>query len=168
MFPIIYYLHLGAINPHYNLNALILMFIGALTDTLDGQLARRLHQVTEVGKIIDPIADKIGIAVILIYLAMTRGDFPIWFVLFAFSRDTVIFVIGIYVKKKYNYIFMSNMLGKATVTAMAITILIYTVKDLYHLEIFFRFCLWSSVVLLIASSVSYALRLVSFIGEQRA
>lgn len=144
------------------------MFIGALTDTLDGQLARRLHQVTEVGKIIDPIADKIGIAVILIYLAVTRGDFPTWFVLFAFARDIVIFVVGLYVKKKYNYIFMSNMLGKVTVTVMALTILVYTVKDLYHLENFFQFCLWSSVILLIASSVSYAIRLASFIRGQRA
>lgn len=143
------------------------MFIGALTDTLDGQLARRLHQVTEVGKIIDPIADKIGIAVILSYLAITRSDFPTWFVLFAFARDIIIFVVGLYVKKKYNYIFMSNMLGKITVTVMAITILIYTVKDLYHFEEFFQFCLWASVIFLIASSASYAIRLASFIGEQQ-
>jgi len=56
--PIIYFLDLGNSNPRYNLTAFALMIIGALTDTFDGQLARKMNQITNFGKVIDPIADK--------------------------------------------------------------------------------------------------------------
>ena len=53
--------------PVYNWYALGLMMLGAMTDMLDGWLARRLNQVTNFGRIIDPIADKIGIGLVLLF-----------------------------------------------------------------------------------------------------
>ncbi len=165
--PIIYYLELGGIDPRYNVTALVLMVIGGLTDTFDGWLARRMNQITDFGKIVDPIADKIGVAAILSFLAFSRKDFPVWFLWVALSRDAIIFFVGLYVKRKYRYIFMSNMLGKITMTIVALMVTIYVVKDLFNLDTFYQFLLWTSLALLIASSVVYAQRFMQFINKTK-
>lgn len=163
--PILYYLHLGNTQPDYNLIALIIMFVSALTDTFDGWLARRLNQVTEFGKVIDPVADKIAVAVIPGYLAFTRPDFPMWFFIAAIARDVLIFSVGLYAKNKYNYLFTSNFLGKLTVTVIALMVFVFVVKDFFLIEFLYRVLLWSSAALLMASFISYALRFKKFIHQ---
>src|SRR5688500_18550553 len=57
--------------------ALILYVIAALSDFLDGYLARKLNQGSPLGKMLDPIADKLLVNALLIVLAFT-GDFDRW------------------------------------------------------------------------------------------
>ena len=57
-----------------------LCVFAALTDVLDGYLARKLNQVTEVGKIIDPLADKAAMAVIVVKLYLI-GEISAFFFL---------------------------------------------------------------------------------------
>lgn len=161
--PIIYLLYLGNSEPVYNLAAFGLMIIGGLTDTFDGLLARKMNQVTEFGKVVDPVADKIGMAAILAFLALFRADFPLWFFLLALVRDMLIFGAGLYVKKKYNYLFTSNMLGKITVTVIALMVTVYVVKDFFGIERFYLGLLWISTFLLIVSFGAYTVRMLRFI-----
>lgn len=165
--PIIYYLDQGTQDPAQNLVAFALMLIGGLTDTLDGMLARKLNQITDFGKVVDPVADKIGMAFILAFLAISRPDFPLWFFILALARDILIFSAGLYVKKKYGYLFTSNMLGKITITIAAVMVTVYVVKDLFGLEMFYRFLLWISAMLLVASFVLYAKRLFDFLASAK-
>jgi CDP-diacylglycerol--glycerol-3-phosphate 3-phosphatidyltransferase len=67
----------------------MLLALGAFTDFLDGYLARRWHQETFLGKILDPIADKL-FTLTFLTLLMYMGHFPplIWLMLF--SRDLLI------------------------------------------------------------------------------
>src|SRR5512133_2814178 len=65
--------------PHRRIYAILLMVLGMVTDSLDGYFARKFNEVTELGKIIDPLADKICVAVIVVVLAML-GDIPVWYV----------------------------------------------------------------------------------------
>lgn len=161
--PIIYFLHLGNSDPAHNLTAFALMIIGGLTDTFDGLLARKMNQITDFGKVVDPVADKIGMGAILAFLAISRGDFPFWFFGLALIRDILIFSAGLYIKKKYNYLFTSNLLGKLTVTIVAAVVVVYVVKDIFHIESFYIFLLWLSVVLLVTSFYVYTLRLWKFL-----
>ena len=85
-----------------------------LTDVLDGYLARKLNQVTEVGKIIDPLADKAAMAVIVVKL-FSIGEISAFFFLLIIIRDLLIFIGGIYVSKKLGRVLPSNKLGKLTV-----------------------------------------------------
>jgi cardiolipin synthase len=165
--PIIYYLQKANINPEYNVYALIIMVIGGLTDTFDGLLARRMNQITEFGKIVDPIADKIGVAAILIFLAYSRKDFPGWFLAVVLGRDALIFLVGLYVKGKYNYVFMSNLLGKITVTVLAVMTTVFVVKDLFDLDALYRFLFWVTLTLLVSSFVAYAQRLRNFLNNPK-
>ena len=54
--------------------------LAVTTDALDGYFARLLHQESELGKVIDPLADKIGVGIVVVLL-LIFGDIPLWFAL---------------------------------------------------------------------------------------
>jgi cardiolipin synthase len=66
--------------------ALILFICAALTDGLDGLLARRFGQVTSIGAYLDPIADKVLLSGVYLSLALS-GSVPWWLVIVIFGRD---------------------------------------------------------------------------------
>ena len=70
--------------------ALFLVF--SATDTLDGQLARRLGSVTELGKFLDPLADKLFVLAVLVTLVQ-EGMLPAWVVVVIFSRELLITIL---------------------------------------------------------------------------
>ncbi len=61
------------------------------TDWVDGYLARRTGQVSELGKLLDPLADRLALAAALITLVVT-DLFPLWAALLVLSRDAVVLV----------------------------------------------------------------------------
>ena len=63
------------------------------TDWVDGTIARRTGQVSELGKILDPVADRLAIAAGLIAL-MVRDVFPVWAGLLILVRDAAVLVVG--------------------------------------------------------------------------
>ncbi len=67
-----------------------LLIVAELTDLFDGMAARKRNQVTELGKLLDPMAD--SIFRISVFLAFTQGvvNLPLWPVLLFFYRDSVI------------------------------------------------------------------------------
>ena len=71
--------------------ALAAWLLGALgeTDWVDGYLARRLHQVSAVGKVIDPVADRILVMVGLLAVA-AAGGVPWWFSLITLARELIV------------------------------------------------------------------------------
>jgi cardiolipin synthase len=73
-----------------------LLLFGAVasTDWVDGAVARATGQVSELGKILDPVADRLSLAAVLIAL-IVRGAFPLWAALLILVRDAVILVAGL-------------------------------------------------------------------------
>src|SRR5690606_13173143 len=84
--PIFLYLLFGRDEPGWA--ALLLAILGA-TDWVDGYIARRFHQVSAVGKILDPVADRllffVGVGGILVY-----GSVPAWFAWMVLVREAVV------------------------------------------------------------------------------
>ncbi len=78
----------------YDVLALIVLVISSATDYLDGVLARRLNQVTRLGQLLDPAADRFFIFATLIGLAV-RGIVPWWLFAVIVGRDVLLVVIGI-------------------------------------------------------------------------
>jgi len=68
--------------------ASVLAFVG-ITDWVDGQLARRLHQVSELGKILDPVADRVLMITAVISTAVV-GAVPWWFAGLSLAREVLI------------------------------------------------------------------------------
>ena len=69
--------------------AVVLYAAGALTDFLDGYLARRLNAVTELGKILDPLADRIFIVALAVALVASDA-LPLWLALGLLARDVLL------------------------------------------------------------------------------
>ena len=73
--------------------ALLLFIIASVTDWLDGYLARRLNQITNFGRLMDPLADKILVAAALVCLIPSRlhhVGIPAWAVIIIISREFLI------------------------------------------------------------------------------
>ena len=77
-----------------NVTALLVLVVSSLTDFLDGVLARRLNQVTRLGQLLDPAADRLFIFATLIGLAVV-GAMPWWLVAVIIARDVLLLVLGI-------------------------------------------------------------------------
>ena len=81
--------------------ALLLLVVAGLTDYLDGLLARRLNQVSRLGQLLDPAADRLFIFATSVGLAV-RGVVPWWLVVIVVGRDVMLLVLGI-VLANYGY-----------------------------------------------------------------
>jgi CDP-diacylglycerol--glycerol-3-phosphate 3-phosphatidyltransferase len=86
--PIILYL-LWNPTPTHQLIALVVFLLAAGTDWLDGYLARRLNQVTELGKFLDPLVDKLLVMAPLLSL-VEMGRIPAWGVFLILAREITI------------------------------------------------------------------------------
>jgi len=120
--PIVYFLYQN--SPASNLTAVFFMLIACLTDWLDGYFSRRFHQQSDFGRIIDPLADKIVVGAITIYLTVER-DFPLWFLLLILARDFVILALGFLMTSRLRAVPESDWFGKVAVTGVAIVLIIY-------------------------------------------
>ena len=77
--------------------SIILFIIAALTDILDGNLARSRNEVTNLGKFLDPIADKLLVLAGLLVL-MVRFDLSGWIILIVFARELMVMGIRSLIK----------------------------------------------------------------------
>ena len=92
-------------------------FIGA-TDWVDGYLARRLDQVSEVGKFLDPLADRLAVGAALI-AGLITGDLPRWFAAAVLVREAAISIGALYIGARAGAKLDVRRLGKAA------TLLVY-------------------------------------------
>lgn len=74
--------------------ALLVLVVSSVSDFLDGVLARRFNQVTRLGQLLDPAADRLFIFTALIGLAI-RGVIPWWLLIVIVARDVMLAVLGV-------------------------------------------------------------------------
>ncbi|HEX4057446.1 MAG TPA: CDP-alcohol phosphatidyltransferase family protein [Galbitalea sp.] len=77
-----------------DLAALIVLVVSSATDYLDGQIARRFKQVSRLGQLLDPAADRLFIFAALVGLCV-REVIPVWLVVVIVGRDFMLAVLGI-------------------------------------------------------------------------
>ena len=98
-----------------------------LTDYFDGFLARRWNATSDLGKILDPLADKICVAAAGITLVILR-DFPVSLAAAMIIRDVVILIAGLYLMRNDFPIPVSNNLGRITVAVFGACMIIYSFR----------------------------------------
>lgn len=153
-------------NPAVKYWLFALCLFAAITDILDGYLARKLNQVTEAGKIIDPLADKIAMAVVVIRLAM-YGELPAYYLGLIIGRDLLIFLGGIYVTSKIGKVLPSNVLGKVTVLIIGIVVLMTLLQIERSNIIYFSFY-YFSILMIILSFIAYVVRATEYLNRKKS
>ncbi len=136
--------------------------IGITTDILDGYLARRLNQVSDLGKVLDPVSDKIATAILVIALNI-YSDFPLWAVLLVLGRDIIVLVLSIFFIRSKHAILTSNKIGKLAALSWGIVILVW-ILDIEVLKTIF---LWCAVGLVAVSAFSYGRRFLLSLANDR-
>ncbi len=101
----------------------VLIALMIFSDYADGYLARKLNQISELGKILDPIGDKLAVAAAGLAMFI-NGVLSPWFVILIFSRDFLILIGGLWAKSKIGYIIPSNKTGKIAVNFLALQLLL--------------------------------------------
>ncbi len=137
--------------------ALSIFIIASVTDWLDGYLARKLNQVTELGKFLDPLVDKLLVLAPLLALIQLQ-QIPAWSVFIIFGRELAI--AGWRVNPNLtgsSTISGANIWGKLkTVTQIvAISLLIAPLPEIWHL--FSLVIFWIAVVLTVVSGLIYVI-----------
>src|SRR5271157_3796233 len=106
---------------HYRA-ALAVLMVAALSDILDGTIARLLKQESALGMALDPIADKILMTTGYLTLAF-RGALPWWLTIIVLSRDVAIVMTALVISLVAGYRpFHPSLLGKASTAAQMATL----------------------------------------------
>jgi CDP-diacylglycerol---glycerol-3-phosphate 3-phosphatidyltransferase len=101
------------------------IFGGAMaTDMLDGPVARMRREVSPLGQVLDPIADKLMIDTAAITLSQTRA-FPWWATSLLLARDLAILLGSLFVYRRHAQISVADPAGKATTVALAGAMILY-------------------------------------------
>ena len=145
-------------TPSRALWAGIVFALASVTDWIDGYLARKWGQITKVGKLLDPLADKILIASALIMLVNIDADIvPAWMVIVIIGRE--IAVTGLRAKAATEGIIIAaEQLGKYKVGAQITVVLSFVLNYRIGQEwvvVLGTAALWVSVVLALISGVQY-------------
>ena len=118
--------------PHKFLIACVVFILGSITDALDGYLARKNNQITNFGKFLDPIADKILTTSALLAF-MSMGLCNIWIIMIVLIREFAISSVRM-VAATNGVVIPANIWGKIkTATQMVVTIVIMILGELYYI-----------------------------------
>ena len=139
--------------------ALLTFLLAALTDALDGFLARTRRQRTELGRILDPLADKALLGSAFVTLGVL-GDLPLWLVIIGVSRDAILVVgsliLYIQVGRLGN---PPSALGKVTTLLQLLTVLLAMGVDLRpSLQPALPPAVWATAAVTVLSGLHYIVR----------
>lgn len=112
----------------------IMLVLSGITDCLDGYIARKFDMITTLGKILDPLADKLTQVMAVFCLAMK--DFPVMWYLFAFliAKDLLLLIGGIAMYKRKKGMVSSNWYGKLATIIFYVALAVVTLFDTFMTE----------------------------------
>lgn len=140
----------------------VLMAIMLFSDVLDGYLARTLHQESELGRVLDPVCDKLSLMVIIVTM-LAINAMPWWAAVVIILRDILI-LLGSYVLWRRRMVILgSNILGKVTGFAFGAMILALMIK----LRRLGWILLYVCIALMLATFISYMHRYCTVMRKGR-
>ena len=145
----------GGIVDYADYIALGIFIIASLTDLLDGKIARRYNLVTNFGKFMDPLADKLLVCSALICL-IELDRIPAWIVIIIISREFII--SGFRLVAAHNRVVIAaNYWGKFKTTFQIIMVCLMIV-NIESLNMLTQIIMWIAVILTIVSLIDYIVK----------
>ena len=138
--------------------ALIAYLAAMLTDALDGIIARKFNQITALGKLLDPLADKLSL-VTLLGLFVSDGQIPLWVLAIILLKEASR-VIGGGVALKRGIVVYALPIGKVTTVVFVLSIIARFLSWTQTADTL----LWISVALSMVALIWYAVDLMKKLG----
>lgn len=142
----------GGIMEYVDYIALTIFVIASLTDLLDGKIARKHNLVTNFGKFMDPLADKLLVCSAMICL-VEMGRIPSWIVLIIISREFIISGFRLVASDK-GVVIAANYWGKFKTTFQMVMVCLM-IADIGQLRIVTDIVMWIALALTVVSLVDY-------------
>lgn len=142
----------GGENQTYRYIAAAIFIVASLTDMLDGKIARKYNLVTNLGKFMDPLADKLLVCSALICLVDLK-QLPAWMVIVIISREFIISGFRL-VASDNGIVIAASYWGKFKTTFQMISVILLIVR-IPALTVLTQICVWTALVLTVISLVDY-------------
>ena len=143
-----------------------------MTDILDGHLARKRNEVTNLGKFLDPIADKLLVLAGLLVLTV-RFDLSVWIILIVFARELMVMGIRM-IAAGEGVIVAASIWGKVKTVIQIIAVIAYLLndvveqllnglmKDMWYLD---DIIMGAAIIITIYSGIDYFIKNIGFIKK---
>ena len=155
MIPFFVFFVLWPVVPYSNIIAVAIFCVASFTDFLDGYLARRDGLVTNFGKFMDPLADKLLVGAALICLVETEM-LPAWVVIIIISREFIISGFRL-IASDNGVVIAASYWGKfKTVSQMAMVIVL--ILNISALAMVGQILIWVSTILTVVSLADYVVK----------
>ena len=139
-------------NRTFRMIALALFIIASLTDLLDGKIARKYNLVTNFGKFMDPLADKLLVCSALICL-IELNALPAWMVIIIIAREFIISGFRL-IASDNGVVIAASYWGKFKTTFQMVSVVLL-ILDIPALAFVTTICVWIALLLTIVSLVDY-------------
>lgn len=143
------------ITPYDKWIALAIFIIASLTDLLDGKIARKYNLVTNFGKFMDPLADKLLVCSALICL-IELNKIPSWMVIIIIAREFIISGFRL-VAADNGVVIAASYWGKFKTTFQMLAVCLL-IADIEVLSLVTQIVLWIAVILTVVSLIDYLIK----------
>lgn len=152
------------ITPFDKWIALSIFIIASLTDLLDGHIARKYHLVTNFGKFMDPLADKLLVCSALICL-IELERIPSWMVILIIAREFVISGFRL-IASDNGVVIAASYWGKFKTTFQMIAVCLM-IADIEAISLLTTIVTWVAVILTVISLIDYLVKNKDVMKETR-
>lgn len=159
-FILIPFIFTSVVNNDY-LAALIIFTISAITDILDGYIARKYNYITDLGKLIDPLADKLTQVSLLLSLSILK-ILPWWIFAIVFIKECVMVISASLLYKRKDVVVYSKWYGKLATVLFYLAIVVSLIVNQFHVKMPFRIDLYLYYLAILATIFSLIMYSIKF------
>ena len=164
--PFVLFMILGQGEGWMKWAALAIFVIASLTDTLDGYIARKYHLITDFGKFMDPLADKILVMSAMILL-VEFGRLPAWIVIIILAREFAVSGFRL-IASDNGLVIAASWWGKVkTVTQMIMVILMIADLPAPYPHIITDIVMYAALALTVISMIDYFVKNAHVLKSQK-
>lgn len=154
----------GGIIEYVDFIALAIFIIASLTDLLDGKIARKYNLVTNFGKFMDPLADKLLVSAAMIALVDLKR-IPAWIVIVIISREFII--SGFRLIASDNHVVIAASYWGKFKTVFQMVMVCLMIADIPQLRLVTDLVMWIALILTVVSLIDYLIKNKGVMSEQK-
>lgn len=154
----------GGIWEYVDYLALAIFILASLTDFVDGKIARKYNMVTNFGKFMDPLADKLLVSAAMIALVELER-IPAWVVIVIISREFIISGFRL-VASDNRVVIAASYWGKFKTTFQMVMVCLM-IADIPELQLLTDIVMWIALALTVISLVDYLMKNKGVMAEQK-